>query len=68
MNHFGRYFVPLHKRDDYERIRMESKMEMGDYCADSHFAVCIMHASLKNNCGNSVIFQNYAFSLQRERA
>ena len=41
---------------------------MGDYCADSHFAVCILHASLKNNCGNSVIFQNYAFSLQREKA
>jgi len=47
---------------------MESEMGMGDYCPDCHSADGIMYAFLKNNGRNSVFFQNYAFSLQRERA
>ena len=44
---FRPFFVPLHKRDDYERIRMESKMEMGDYRIDSPSGDGIVYASLK---------------------
>ena len=40
-------FVPLDKRNDYERFRMESEMEMGSYLVGSSVGLGIIDASLK---------------------
>ena len=47
MNHFGRFFVPLNKRTDYERTGMENEVEMGGYRIDSPSGDGIVYASLK---------------------
>jgi len=47
---------------------MENEVEMDNCLVGNYLIVGIVYASLKKKTRNSVFFQNYAFSLQKERA